>query len=78
VATPEEKQDELVTRASAQTITWFRQNLKREIKTALKEIYWELWTELFRYLYRAQWTRILVGLLTLASAITLWLKEELK
>jgi hypothetical protein len=72
----EEKEDELVTRASAQTITWFRQNLKREIKVALKEIYWELWTELFRYVYRAQWVRILVGLLTLASAIMYWLKEN--
>jgi len=78
VATQDEKEDELVTRASAQTITWFRQNLKREIKSALKEIYWELWAELFSYLYRAQWARLLVGFLTLASAITLWLKEEFK
>jgi hypothetical protein len=72
----EEKEDELVTRASAQTITWFRNNLKREIKQALKELYSEWWRDVLHYVYRSNWLRLLAGLATLASALIYWLKEN--
>ncbi len=76
MAHTEEKEDELVTRSSAMVIHWLKHNLKDELKNALKEIYWSLWWDLFRYLYRANWFRLLAGLLTLASAITLWVKNK--
>lgn len=53
MASHDEHDDELVTRSSAMVITWLRQNIKREIRNALREIYWELWRDLFSYLYRA-------------------------
>jgi hypothetical protein len=70
--------DQASTQAAALTIHWFRENLRKEIKAALKEIYWQLWSDLFRYLYRANWFRLVVGLLTLLSALSLWLHENLK
>lgn len=76
MASHDEHDDELVTRSSAMVITWLRQNLKREIRNSLREIYWELWRDLFSYLYRANWFRLVAGLLTLASALTVWIKEH--
>lgn len=70
--------DQAATQASAITIHWFRENLKRELKAAITEIYWSLWKDLFRYLYRANWVRLIVGIMTLLSALTLWLHEVLK
>lgn len=76
MASHDEHDDELVTRSSAMVIHWLRQNLKAEIRKALQEIYWQLWRELFEYLYRANWFRLIVGILTLASALTLWVKDN--
>lgn len=78
MSSQEEKNDELVTRAAALVIHWFRENIKRELHSAIIEIYWQLWRELFRYLYRANWVRLVVGLTTLISALSLWLHEVLK
>ena len=78
MASQDERNDELVTRSAAMVIHWFRENLKKEIRAALKEIYHEFWAELFSYVYRSNWVRLLVGLMTLASAIALWLHEEFK
>lgn len=67
--------DQAATQAAAIVRHWFEQNLKYQLMAAIKDIYWELWRELFKYLYKANWVRLLAGLLTLASAITLWFKE---
>lgn len=68
--------DQAATQASALTISWLREHLKKELEAALKDIYWQLWRDLFYYLYKANWFRLLAGLLTLASAITLWVRDK--
>lgn len=78
MATQEEKNDELVTRAAALVIHWLRENLKKELILAINEIYWQFWRDLFYYLYRANWFRLLIAFMTLISALSLWLHEELK
>lgn len=78
MATQEEKNDELVTRAAALVIHWLRENLKKELTLAINEIYWQLWADLFRYLYKSNWFRLLIAFMTLISALSLWLHEELK
>lgn len=67
--------DQAATQAAAIVRHWFEQNLKYQLIAAIKDIYWELWRDLFKYLYRANWVRLLVGIMTLASAIILWVKE---
>jgi len=64
--------------ASARIQTWLRHELKDYIKTALKEIYWELWKDLFSYLIKARWFHVVTGGLTLVSAVWYWIKEHLK
>lgn len=71
-----EHDDELVTRSSAMVITWLRTHLKNEIRQALKEIYAETWRDVLSYLYRSNWIRLLAGLLTLLSALALFIKEH--
>lgn len=72
----DEKNDELVTRSSAMVITWLRQNLKVEIRRALREIYGELWREGFEYLIRERWVKILIGLSSLCGLITYYLEHQ--
>lgn len=68
--------DQAAAQNSAITINWLRNHLRTELKAALVEIYWSLWKDLFIYLYKANWFRLVAGILTLASAITLWVKDK--
>lgn len=68
--------DQAATQAAAIVRHWLENNLKDHLKQALKEIYWSLWRELFTYLYKSNLVRLFAGLLTLASAITLWVKSK--
>lgn len=52
-----------------------RTTLKAQLKAAIKEIYWELWRDMFEYLVHASWFRIIFGLLTLLSLLGYWFKE---
>lgn len=67
--------DQAATQAAAIIRQWLEKHLTEHLKRALKEIYWQLWRDLFVYLYKANWFRLLAGLLTLASAVSLWIKD---
>lgn len=72
----EQHDDELVTRSSAMTITWLRQNLRKEVKAAIKELAGDWIKDFVYHLIRSKWVRVLGGLLFVAGLIAAWTKER--
>lgn len=75
MVTKDEKEDELVTRSSAMVIAWLKKHLKDEIRTALKELYSELWRDGIEYLIRERWVKILFAISSVCGLVVYLLKE---